>query len=96
MMTMLSMTAMLIGALLGLRFKVLILVPAIIIGSAATLGIGMAHSNSLWFTLLAMVLAITALQMGYLGGAVIRFINAGTRVRKDTPEVVATAQRPAR
>ena len=95
MMTMLAMTAMLIGALLGLRFKVLILVPAIIIGSA-TLGIGMAHSNSLWFTLLAMVLAITALQMGYLGGAVIRFVSAGARVRKDAPGIIPAAQRPAR
>jgi hypothetical protein len=96
MMTLLAMTAMLIGALLGLRFKVLILVPAIVIGSAATLGIGMAHSNSLWFTLLAMVLAITALQMGYLGGAIIRFVIAGARVRKDAPGIIAVAQRPTR
>ena len=96
MMTMLAMTAMLIGAMLGLRFKVLILVPAIVIGSAATLGIGMAHSNSLWSILLAMALAITALQMGYLGGAAIRFVSAGERVRKDAPGIIPAAQRSAR
>jgi hypothetical protein len=96
MMTMLAMTAMLIGAMLGLRFKVLILVPAIVIGSAATLGIGMAHSNSLWSILLAMALAITALQMGYFGGTIIRFIIVGARIRKDSPGIIAVAQRPAR
>jgi hypothetical protein len=83
-MTLLVMPAMVIGAMLGLRFKVLILVPATVIGSAATLGAGMTHSNSLWSILLAMVLVISALQMGYLGGAVIRFVSGGrgsTRIR---------------
>ncbi len=54
MMTMLATTAilMLIGALLGQRFKVLILVPAIVIASAAILAFGMAHNNSVWSNLL--------------------------------------------
>jgi hypothetical protein len=93
---MLTMTAILTGAMLGLRFKVLILVPATVIGSAATLGAGMTHSNSLWSILLAIVLVISALQMGYLGGAVIRFVSAGARVRKDSPGIIAAVQRPAR
>ena len=95
-MTMLAMTAMLIGVMLGLRFKVLILVRAIVIGSAATLGIGMAQSDSLWTTLLFVALAITALQMGYLAGTVIRFVSAGARGYKDSPGIIAVAQRPAR
>ena len=95
MMTLLVMPAMLIGAMLGLRFKVLILVPAIVIGSAATLGAGMTHSNSLWSILLAMVLVISALQIGYLGGAVIRFVS-GARVHKDSPGIIAAVQRPPR
>jgi hypothetical protein len=96
MMTMCAMTAILIGAVLGLRFKVLILAPAIVFGSAATLGIGMAHSHSIWFVSLAIVLAITALQLGYLAGAVIRFVIAGIRVRKGLLGTIAVAQRPAR
>jgi hypothetical protein len=65
-MIILAMTALLIGALLGLRFKVFILVPAIAIGSAAILSVDMAHSEGIWPTLLATISAITALQMGYL------------------------------
>ena len=97
MMTMLAMTAMLIGAMLGMRFKVFILVPAIVTGSAAILGIGTAYNNSLWSILLSMVLAITALQMGYLGGAIIRFVSAVARVvRKDPPGIITAAQPHAR
>jgi hypothetical protein len=94
MLTMLATTAILIGALLGLRFKVLILVPAIVFSSAATLGIGMAHSSSVWLVAFAMVLAITALQMGYLAGAVIHFVIAG--MRKELPRMIAVAQTPVR
>ena len=91
---MLAMTAMLIGAVLGLRFKVLILVPATIIGSAAALAVGMAYGKNVWSILLDMVLVIAALEMGYLGGTVIRFVIAGTRVRKHSSGTVAVAQRP--
>jgi hypothetical protein len=80
--------------MLGLRFKVVILVPMITIGSAATLAIGIADGNSLWSVLLAMVVVITALQMGYLSGTIIRFSIAGARVHKETSLIVT--QRAAR
>jgi hypothetical protein len=86
-MIILAIMAIIIGALLGQRFKVFVLVPAIAVGSATTFGIGMAHDNSLWSVLLAMVLAISALQMGYLGGIVIRFFGAGVQARKDSREI---------
>ena len=73
MMTMLALAAMLIGIVLGLRFKVSILAPAIFIGSAAVLGLTVANSNSLWTVLLAVALEITALQIGYVGGTFIRW-----------------------
>jgi hypothetical protein len=91
MMIMLTMTAILIGALLGLRFKVFILLPATVIVLAVTLAAGMAYSGSLWSTLPAMVLATAALQIGYLTATVV----AGTRVSKDSPGPVAVAQRRA-
>lgn len=93
---MLAITAMLIGAMLGLRFKVLVLVPANVIGSAATLGFGIMHSSSLWSALLVMALAITALQMGYIGGTAIRFAVVRPIKRENSPHGVAMAQRPAR
>jgi hypothetical protein len=96
MMTMFTITAVLIGAALGQRFKVLILVPVIVIGSAAILGFGVAQNSNLWSILLVMVLTITALQMGYLGGAVIHFVVAGARVGRDSPGTIAVTQRSAR
>ena len=90
-----AIAAMLIGALLGQRFMVFILVPAIVIGSAAILAFCVAHNNNLWITLLLLALTITALQMGYLGGAVIRFV-AGARVGRDSPRTIAVAQKSSR
>jgi hypothetical protein len=75
MMTMLAMTAILIGAMLGLRFTAPILARALVIGPAAALVVSLAYGdNNLWSILLAMVLTITALQMGYLCGAATRYI----------------------
>ena len=87
------MMALLIGALLGLRFRVFILVPAVVIGSATILSVGIARSDSIWPTLLATVLAITALQVGYLSGAVVHFSIAKARGRKNSATTIAVAQR---
>jgi hypothetical protein len=92
MITMLSMVALFIGTVLGMRFKVLILAPAIVICSVAILGVGIARDGSLWSTLLGIVSVLAALQMGYLAGSVIRFVTAGTRRSKDLP--AAAMQRP--
>ncbi len=91
MMTILAMTALLIGALLGLRFKVFILVPAIFIGSVATFGVAVTHNISFWLTLLALIMEIAALQVGYIVGTVI----ARVRVLKDSPRAAVVAQRPS-
>ena len=90
---MLVMTALLTGALLGLRFKAFILVPAVVIGSATVLIVGIARSDSIWPTLLAAALAVTALQMGYLCGAVVHFSIAKTRARKGSAATIAVVQR---
>ena len=91
-MTLVTMAA-LIGAILGLRYKVLILVPAFVISSVAIFGTGMARSDSPSSILLTVFLAITALQMGYMAGALICSIVAKTRARKDLPSVIAVAQK---
>ena len=96
MMTMFAMTAVLIGAVLGQRFKVLILGPTIIFGLAASVAFGIAHHDSLWSTLLVMALITTALQIGYLGGIVTRFVIAAARVGRNSPRTIAVPQRSAR
>lgn len=87
------MTALLFGALLGLRFRVSVLVPAIVMGSFVILSLGMAYTHSFWPAFISTALAITALQIGYVGGAVIRFVME-PRPRKDTAATIAVAQRP--
>ena len=96
MMTMFTAAALLIGTILGLRFKVLILVPSIAIGSTATLGAGMAFDNSHWTILLAPVLVIIALQIGYFVGALIRSVSAEAQARKDSPDMAAAVHRSVR
>jgi hypothetical protein len=61
--------AILSGLPLGLRFNVLVLVPACVLASAA---VAITSHNASF--LLSTALAIAGLQIGYLGGAAIRFI----------------------
>ena len=89
----LAMMALLFGALLGLRFRVFILVPAVVMSSATILGVGIADGDSIWHTLLAAVLSITALQVGYLSGAVLYSSIAKARARKNSAATIAVAQR---
>ena len=83
-------TAALIGAILGLRFKVLTLVPAFVISSVAMFGAG--YNDSPSSILPTVFLVITALQMGYMAGALIYSIVAKTRARKDLSSVIAVTQ----
>ena len=83
--TMLETNIILIGGLLGLRYKVLILVPIIVVGSTATLWIGIAHYHSLASILFATAVKTTALQLGYLGGTIIHWHkNLSGRLRADS------------
>ena len=95
MMTLLAIMGLLTGAVLGFRFKVSILVPAIAVGAAVTFVVGMANSDSPWLTMLAMALAVTSLQIGYLGGTAIRFIFKGPGLGIDSTGHIMVVQRPA-
>jgi hypothetical protein len=83
----------LIGALLGLRFKVFVLIVPIIIGFAAILGVGIASGNSAGFIMFVAFLGLTALQMGYVSGAVIGCFAVKPRAPKDAAEIVAAEPR---
>jgi hypothetical protein len=91
MLTMLAITV--IGAVLGLRFKAFVLVPAIAISSVVSSSVSIVHGNSLWSTSLATFFIVTVLQVGYFAGTVIRFGIARARARKHPSGIVAVAQR---
>ncbi len=62
----------LIGIALGVRYKVLILVPAITFALAFAVIAGIAQSAGFWSTLLTMALLGTAVQFGYFIGILMR------------------------
>jgi hypothetical protein len=75
----LSLISMLVGAVLGTRFKVLVLLPAIFAAVLAILAVGITSSTNFPIIALAMVLATTCLQVGYLGALATRYVVAVAR-----------------
>ena len=69
-----------IGIILGFRFRVLILLPAFVVVSTI-IALTLAHSSNLWSILLAISLAMAALQVGYLIGAAISCCANGAQRR---------------
>jgi len=78
----------LVGAVLGLRFKVLILVPAIGFSVLVVTVNGIVLGESVWRLALVMVVAATAIQLGYIGGTVAQllFRAAGATLRSKAGE----------
>jgi hypothetical protein len=93
MITTLVIIAAIIGAILGLRFKVSILAPVFLISSAAIFGTGIAHGEKPLSNLLAAFLATSTLQLGYLAGAFIQLVVTKIRARKGPSNIIAIPQR---
>jgi hypothetical protein len=68
-MIMLFIVGIIMGTILGLHFKVLILVPTLVTVAAGIVVIGLADGFSLRDTALAGFFTIVALQFGFLGGS---------------------------
>ena len=94
----LAILNLLVGMLLGQRFKVLVLVPAIAVSLVLVLGSGIARSQSPETLGLSAIAAIVALQIGYLFGLGIRHllvvVRAG-RLRAASFANSGPARRPA-
>jgi len=71
-MSTLALLAFLAGAVLGTRFKVLVLVPAIGLTIAAALARGVIAGDSASWVAITAFAAATCMQIGYLGGLVAR------------------------
>jgi len=68
----LAIVGMLAGIALGLRYKVLILVPAVALAMIFAMTVAIARGDHFWSIILAMAILGTAVQLGYLAGIVIR------------------------
>ncbi len=73
-MTMPALISILLGAALGLRFKVLVLLPAIAVTLGPTLVVGIVRGDSPWRIAWAGILVGVGLQVGYLGGTAMRHV----------------------
>ncbi len=62
----------LLGAVLGLFFRCPVLIPALAAVLTVTCVNGIVDGRSLWFVVLSMLLSVTALEAGYVGGAAIQ------------------------
>ena len=65
----LTIVTILVGAVLGLRYKVFILLPAVTFVLVFVIGVGVARGAGIWRIALDMMVATTALQLGYAGGS---------------------------
>ena len=68
----LAIISTVVGIALGLRYKVLILVPAVALAMLFAMIVAIARADHFWSIVLAMVVLGTAIQFGYLAGIVIR------------------------
>jgi hypothetical protein len=92
MMILVTTAAILVGAMLGLRFKAFILLPASVIDAAVTLGVGIVYTDSLWSILLVAAATIAALQFGYFAATLI----ASVRRARGSSYTIVIAQREVR
>jgi len=68
----LAIIGILAGIALGMRYTVVILVPAVTFAIIFAMIVGIARADHFWSIILAMVVLGTAVQLGYLAGTAIR------------------------
>ncbi len=81
-MTIVAILSLLLGAVLGHRFKVFVLVPTVAIGSAVAIGVGFAEAVDVWLIVLTVTLAVVCLQIGYLCGAILVSLAVASRATR--------------
>jgi hypothetical protein len=71
-----AFTCFIAGTLLGARFRVAILLPALLVSAAAILFRGILSGQDASFIIASMIVALTTLQLGYLSTAIMTFRSA--------------------
>jgi hypothetical protein len=71
-----SMISFLFGAVLGQRFNVVVLVPAVAIVLVLSFGVGFAHAQTAWWIVRMAAAGAICLQFGYFAGITARHFLA--------------------
>jgi hypothetical protein len=90
---MFAATAFLIGAILGLRFRIFVLIAPVTIGFAVIVAIGIVSGSSVGLIFFMVFIGLTMLQLGYVVGAVIDCFATRPYGRKDSAEIIAIEPR---
>jgi hypothetical protein len=80
-MVLIGIGSALLGLVLGLRLKVLVLLPTTVFGLVIFALVAAVGGTSAYVAALGAVLYVVVLQLGYLGGLFTRFVLAATRIR---------------
>jgi membrane protein DedA with SNARE-associated domain len=95
-MLVLAVAGLLVGAALGQRFTVMILVPGTVVLLAVSIATGFTHANTAWSIALTAAIAATSMQIGYLIGIGVHHIFAARPSgRSPTLASPAASARPA-
>jgi len=63
-----------IGSALGLWSRIFVLLPVILLGLFVCTAFGLAQDTTIWSIMRTNVIGATCLQIGYLGGALLKFL----------------------
>ena len=86
-----TLLGLLIGTILGQRFKVLVLAPALLIILLLAVGAAVVGTNPAWSVGVSAAMAMIGLQLGYFFGIGIRYLkviaraNRLAQIRRGTP-----------
>ena len=75
-----AIISLLIGLVLAQRFKVLVLIPFMVLTLFLTLGTALVNPGATWAGAVTAMVVIVALQLGYLFGIGVRHLMVLTRV----------------
>ena len=79
-MVMIALCSSLIGAVIGTRFKVQVLFPAAMLGCVMVAAVAVLKDSAVSSAIVAAIVCVISLQIGYLGGLFTRFCMAASRV----------------
>lgn len=69
-----------IGAAVGLRLRIFVLLPIMLLDFLVCTAVGLSDGISIWSITLTNVVGATCLQLGYLGGALLKFFIVSGRL----------------
>jgi hypothetical protein len=87
-MSVVALIALMIGLVLGMRYRFLILVPATVLAVIAILAVGITHADDAGSMIIGMLIAAICLQAGYVTGLCARYaavMMRAARMRRAHP-----------